>query len=209
MDTFRLVFNWHSFKNPDLVTNIRTGSANEELRILINGESIAYKEVTDCKLLLLKVHFNKDSLANVLSFKQVSEIPGVNITTDTSKEDAFTVHLKNGIEMKFKCNEGLYYYDTNSNTHSKSKVNNYGVNLLNNVANNKSFYSKRQIKNAETTRHLQQCIGWPSSDAFKSYLSKTMINNSKVGMDGIQRCHEIYGPPEPLLSDKMTTPSQT
>ena len=59
------------------------------------------------------------------------------------------------MEMKFKCNESLYYYDTNSNNHSKSKVNNYGVNLLNTVANNKSFFTKRQIKNAETARQLQ------------------------------------------------------
>ena len=83
--------------------------------MLTNGGSVTYKEVADCKLLPLKVHFNKDSLANVLSFKQVSELPGVKITTDTSKEDALTVHLKDGKEMKFKCNEGFYYYDTNSN----------------------------------------------------------------------------------------------
>ena len=112
------------FKNPDLVTNIRTGTTDEELRMLTNGGSVTYKEVADCKLLPLKVHFNKNSMANVLSFKQVSEIPGAKITTDTSKEDAFTVHLKDGKEMKFKCSEGLYYYDTNSNNQSKSKVNN-------------------------------------------------------------------------------------
>ena len=111
--------------------------------------------------------------------------------------------------MKFKCNEGLYYYDTNSNNHSKSKVNNYGVNLLNTVANNKSFFTKRQIKNAETARQLQQCIGWPSSDAIKIYISKNMINNSKVGMDDIERGIKIYGPPEPLLSGKKTASSQT
>ena len=125
------------FKNPDLVANIKTGSADEELRILANGGSLKYKEVADCKLLPLKALFNEDSLVNVLSFKQVSEIPGVKITTDTSKEDTLTVHLKNGKERKFKCNEGLYYYNTNSNNHSKSTVNNYGVNLLNTVANNK------------------------------------------------------------------------
>ena len=73
------------FNNPDLVANIRTGSADEELRILTNGRSITYKEVADCKLLPIKVNFNKDSLANALSYKQVSEIPGVKITTDTSK----------------------------------------------------------------------------------------------------------------------------
>ena len=63
--------------------------------MLTNRGSVTYKDVADCKLLPLKVHFNKDSLVNVISFKQVSEIPGVKITTDTSKEDAFTVHLKN------------------------------------------------------------------------------------------------------------------
>ena len=111
--------------------------------------------------------------------------------------------------MKFKCNKSLYYYDTNSNNHSKTKVNNYGVNQLNTVANNKLFFTKRQIKNAETARHLQQCIGWPSSDAFKTRLSKNMINNSKVGMDDIQRGLKIYGYSEPILSGKMTASSQT
>ena len=131
------------FKNPDLVANIRTGTADEELRMLTNGGSVTYKEVADCKLSPLKVHFNKVSLANVLSFKQVSEIPGVKITIDTSKEDAFTIHLKDGKEIEFKCNESLYYHDIISNNHSKSKVNNYGVNLLNTVANNKLFFTKR------------------------------------------------------------------
>ena len=147
------------FKNPDLVANIRTGSADEELRMLTNGGSVTYKEVADCKLLPLNVNFNKDSLANILSFKQVSEIPGVKITTDISKEDALTIHLKDGKEMKCKCNESIYCYNTNSNNHSKSKVNNYGVNLLNTVANNKLFFTKRQINNAVTARQLQQCIG--------------------------------------------------
>ena len=83
------------------------------------------------------------------------------------------------------------------------------MNLLNTVPNNKLFFTKRQIKNSETARHLQQCIEWSSSDAFKTYISKNMINNSKVGMNNIQRGFEIYGPPEPLLSGKMTAPSHT
>jgi len=42
------------FKNLDLVANIRTGSTDEELRMLTNGGSITYKEVADCKLLPLQ-----------------------------------------------------------------------------------------------------------------------------------------------------------
>ena len=60
------------------------------------------------------------------------------------------------------------------------------MNLLATVGNNKLFFTKIQIKNAKTIRHLQQCIGWPSFDAFKKYISKNVINNSKVGMDDIQ-----------------------
>ena len=36
-----------------------------------------------------------------------------------------------------------------------------------------------------------------------------MINNSKVGMDDIERVIKIHGPPEPLLSGKKTASSQT
>ena len=36
-----------------------------------------------------------------------------------------------------------------------------------------------------------------------------MINNSKVGMDDIERGIKIDGPPEPLLSGKKTASSQT
>ena len=36
-----------------------------------------------------------------------------------------------------------------------------------------------------------------------------MINNSKVGMDDIESGVKIYGPPDPLLSGKMTASSQT
>ena len=76
--------------------------ADKELRIITNEGSVIYKEVADSKGLPLKVRFNKDSLASVLSFKQVLEFSGVIITADTSKEDAFSVHLKDGMEMKFR-----------------------------------------------------------------------------------------------------------
>ena len=88
-----------AFKNPDLVANIRTGTTDEELKILTYGGSETYKEVADCKLLPLKVYFNKNFLANILSSKQVLKLPGVKNTTNTSKEDAFTVHLKDGKKL--------------------------------------------------------------------------------------------------------------
>ena len=70
--------------------------------MITNEGSVIYKEVADSKGLPLKVRLNKDLLASVLSFKQVLEFSGVIITADTSKEDAFSVHLKDGMTTKFK-----------------------------------------------------------------------------------------------------------
>ena len=61
----------------------------------------------------MKVHFNKDYMATILSFKEVADIPGARITKDTKQEIAMTVSLGNGRILKFKeCESGLYFYDT-------------------------------------------------------------------------------------------------
>ena len=53
-------------------------------------------------MLLIKFHFKQDSMANILSFKKVSSVPGAKITMDTDKEYAITVKLKAGEEYMFK-----------------------------------------------------------------------------------------------------------
>ena len=44
----------------------------------------------------MTVHFNKNSMATILSFKEVADIPGVIITTDKNQERAMTVTLQSG-----------------------------------------------------------------------------------------------------------------
>ena len=61
----------------------------------------------------MTVQFNQNSIATIISFKEVTYIPGVRITTDTNQERAMTVTLQNGKFFKFKeCKYGIYYYDT-------------------------------------------------------------------------------------------------
>lgn len=71
------------FKNPDLVKDIRGCNTDDELQIMINKRSISCNKVTDCKLLPLIGHFNEHYLADILSFKQVVVIHGVEITANT------------------------------------------------------------------------------------------------------------------------------
>ena len=99
------------------------------------------------------VCYNEHSLANILSLSQVRKC--YRVTMDTDKEVAIVVYRKDGSTIKFlEYATCLYFYDTaqNNSNHSKSNVNNYC--FVNTVANNKTMFTKRQIKNADLARKL-------------------------------------------------------
>ena len=61
----------------------------------------------------MNMHFNQRSMATILQFKEVADIPGVRITTDTDQERTMTVTIQNGKLFKLKeCKSGIYYQDT-------------------------------------------------------------------------------------------------
>ena len=81
----------------------------------------------------MKVHFNKNSMATIISIKEVAGIPGISITTDTEKEIAMTVSLGNGRTLKFKeCESGLYFHDTEKETYNVEEINNINGGVINN-----------------------------------------------------------------------------
>ena len=201
------------FRNKKFLTNVRMCETGQELNIITNGGSKLYETFGDVTFLPVAAYYNRDSLANVLSFKKVSEIPGVRITVDTAVENAILVHMKNGTTHKFhECHDGLYFMDMekyNSN-YNNSVVTAYpkNISLLSTVAQNKSMYTKEQISRAEAAVNLQELIGWPGIEFFKKLVSKNLILNCKINIDDIERSIKIYGTPEPLLQGKMTAPTQ-
>ena len=65
------------------------------------------------KKLPLDLHYNSESLATVLSFKTVSNLPGVRVMYDNEVEDVIHVILPNKFVLSFKpCQDGLYYLDS-------------------------------------------------------------------------------------------------
>jgi len=204
------------FKNARYVRNIHKCREEDELRIITNGGHVDYNEEAEFTLLPTTVHFNSKSIANVLSFKKVSEIPGVRITTDTSKEKAFYVHSKDGSVMKFlECKDGLYFYNpADVNIKNKSDVitystlpSNKNIILVSTVEDNKKFYTKKQVDYANIARKLQQDLSWPSTPLFKKMINTNFILNSKISTDDVNRALKIFGPPEPLLRGTMVAPS--
>ena len=108
---------------------------------------------------------------------------------DTLEESAMLIHLSNGNVLKFQeCNYGLYYYNmakgedsNNKKTKSKSSVTNFHPNpssqFVATVKNNKEFFTKRDIERANAGRNWQEYIGWPSPQAFKSYINNNLFLN--------------------------------
>ena len=186
--------------NRDFLGPISKCTPDNVLMVFTNGGSKTFDETALLKLLPMTIHHNPDSMATILSVKDVGNIPGVQITMDTLKEKAIIVKHDNNI-FKFKeCKDGLYYYDT-----AQDKVN-YDVtnySFLETVADNSKFFSADEIKGAMRARQTQQEINWPSTSDFKYYVSKNCIRNSPVTLDDINRAEVIYGPAKPLLEGKM------
>ena len=150
-------------------------------------------------LFSIVVYFKKDSMANILSFKYVSEIPDVRITMETAKEDAIAVTTKEGKVIRFKpYSNGLFYFDTkNHNNKSKESVSHYTI--IQTVDSNKQLFTSNEIEGAGVSRKYQDILYFPGTSTLKTY-----FNNSTVTVDDVNRAEILYGPSIPNVQGQMT-----
>jgi hypothetical protein len=188
------------FCNYKLVEDLIVCSEEEELVIQTNGGEKCFDLKSKMKLFPIDVHFNDDSMANILSLKDVAELEGVRITMDTSEERAISVHFQGSIYKFSEHQEGLYYMDMDE-LKSKDEISPYC--FLESVQDNKSYFSDAEIKGADNARILQQEMGWPSNTAFKNIIKNNLITNTEVTIDDVNRAELIYGTATPLLQGKM------
>ena len=204
-------------KSKTMVSNIKQCEANDCLTIFTNGGSQFFDKMGSFKFFPLSVHFNPDSMANILAMKDVASIPGVRITYDSAKERLILVHFNKCIYRFTECKEDLYFYDTKSdkvectkvpgaiNKEHKDKlvetVTPYS--FLSTVESNKLYYTRQEIKGAEDTRKQQEQLGWPSTSKFKRIIKYNLINNSPITINDVNRAEIIFGTPKPLLKGTM------
>ena len=70
---------------------MRTCEEGERLQIVTNGGELSYNQIGAMKLLPIQAYYNEKLIANVISLKQVGDIPGVKVPMDTSQEKAIKV----------------------------------------------------------------------------------------------------------------------
>ena len=152
------------FRSSKFVSNITQCSEDNILNIISNGGSYTYDTTATFDIFSMLIYFKENTLANVLSFKQIAALPNVKITTDTSIAKAISVHVGDKVFKFEECNDGLYYLDMKKQNNLNNQVNNYSsssnnICLLNTIDYNKSLFTKMQIRKAEKARNLQQLIG--------------------------------------------------
>ena len=144
-------------------------SKNQEMKIYTNGGSLNYDMSGSLKYLPIRCYYNNQSIANVLSLKYISDIPGCRIYMDTQVGPEIYVSYQ-GATLKFEqSTNGLYYcrvHDFDVFHRSKNQTNN-AISLLNTTP---TKYSKACVKKASLARNLQKAMMWPSSSMMKQYI---------------------------------------
>ena len=98
--------------NPKLVTNIRVCKPEDSLIAYTNGGAQTYQHIADLLLLPITVCFKKNSMATILSFESVSEIPGARITMDTAVNKSITLTLKDKQVLIFEQYKNVLFFLT-------------------------------------------------------------------------------------------------
>ena len=185
--------------NPGLVKDIHTCRPEDRLTAYTNGGVQVYSKIADLKLFPIKVHFKKSSMATILSLKTVSAIPGARLHLDTATSTDITLTLSDGSIFIFKkSNNGLYFYDTSVDLYKpKPVLHNYS--FLQTVTENKTYFSRQEIKGADTSRKLQEYLYYPGTTTYKDYVSNSQINNCVITPDDVNSQSHLRHP-SPLFT---------
>jgi len=131
----------------------------------------------------LEACFNPACLTNIISPDLLQA--KYHVKFESASKNAFT----EGKSIIFEgYRSGLYIFMLNY-------VNAYPYNLLNTVSENKSFFSRREIRGAEAARDQNGQIGWPSDQLYYEYVRDNLIKNSKATLDDLRRGQYLFGGP--------------
>ena len=77
--------------------------------MLTNGSRLSLNQMGDPLLLPITFYINESSMVNIFYFVEVTNILGVQINMEKSKEKLINVHIKDGKIIHFKaCEEGHF-----------------------------------------------------------------------------------------------------
>jgi hypothetical protein len=164
-----------------------------------------------------EVWFDPTAMTNIFSYAQMVDRHPV--TYDSTKEDAFIVHLLHK-QVKFTRENGLYVYRppyvkqpvitkvAYDNKLQRAKLQPTTVDnqaqFLETVDENKKFYTKCQFEQAKRARKLLYSLGYPSINDMKAIIWMNAIKNNPVTTEDVNIAKKIFGPDIATLKGKTT-----
>ena len=142
--------------NKDLLSNLQNCVPRNEICVYTNGGTIDYTQEGDLSMFPFTVYYNPDSIANILSLKDVAN--SFRVTMDSASGKEMIVHCPDQTTLHFKeCGDGLYYLNTaDLDNFTNSSV--IGYSLLNTVADNQNYFTRREVEGAECPKFTRNII---------------------------------------------------
>ena len=177
------------------------------MKIHTNGGSLKYDTRGFFKYLPIMCYHNELSIANVLSLKNISDIPGCNIYMDTNIGPEIYVKYQNAILKFNQSANGLYYcrIDDLDIFYNEKDSSNTAISLLSSGPNK---YTKADTVKAKTARSLQKAMMWPSSNMMKQFIKNGLITHTSISERDFDAADEIFGAAPEQVKGKSTAPSQ-
>ena len=127
-----------SIRNKDLVHDGCACGARKYFWAYTNGVNQDYNYTATMTMLPFRVFYNKNPLANILSFSAVA--CNFRISVDAYLYPAINVRLGGGTSIVFKkCSRDLYYYDTTNMEHKNINIQVTDYTFLIPVESNKAY----------------------------------------------------------------------
>ena len=188
-----------------LIINTRKCFKYEEMKIHTNGGSFNYNTIGMFKYLPVTCYHNVRSIANVLSLKSVSDVPGCSIHMDTHIGPEIYINYGNSVLKFNQSTNGLYYcriHDLRSfyegtNSHQSA------ISLVSLIHNK---YSKVDTMRVKSARNLQKAMMWPLSTMMKRLIKNGIITYTNINEGDFDIADEIFGRAPEQVKGKMTAP---
>jgi len=133
------------------------------------------------------VWFHPDGIANILSLHNLTK--HYKITMDSEADNNMTLHKTDGTSLCFKpSHNGLYHIDSQDVTNQESMWM-----LLTTVKEQARGYTRRQLREAEEARRMQNIMMHPSDQQLKDSAIKH-LRNCPVTTESVRLAHDIFGP---------------
>jgi hypothetical protein len=146
------------------------------------------------------VWYDKESIANILSFKRVQD--KCQVTYD-SMANVFVVEKPDGSRREFRMSpDGLFYLDTGAKEEDLQA--DAVCCMLETVAANKAKYSSADYSKAVLARKIQVTIGRPSTKEFIRIVNGNMLPDCPISRADILAAEHIFGPEVGSLKGKTT-----